>query len=334
MMAFVMGRRDVRGAATITLIVILCLVLIAAGAGWWFFNKRTPTPTPTPVQTQAQAPAQAQVAKPVPDASPPEEAAPPVSVPDMTVDELYTAARKALTDNRMVAPAGDNALEFYLKIQKLQPDNAGAADALRELFPFAVGAAETEIDKGAYNDATRIIDLLAEADPSNYSLTILRGKLDAKKKQTEREELAAAKPPPPPPEPLQTPEAAPQPQPSPAPTPPPRPAVAATTPPPVAPAPPAPPTGETRDAQAISPLAPVYPPAAARARQEGWVEVEFTVAADGSIRNPHVINAQPPRVFDSAAVRAAQAAKFQPKLVNGQPADAVVRRRIEFKLNR
>lgn len=189
MTVFVAGRRDIRGAVSITLIVILCLVLIVAGAGWWFLNQRTPTvPTVTPPTTAMPA----QVAKPTPDASSTEAAAPAASVPDMTVDELYTAARKALADNRMVAPAGDNALEYYLKIQELQPDNRGAADALRELFPFAVGAAETEIDKGAYNEATRVINLLAEADSSNYSLTILRGKLDAKKKQTEREELAAA----------------------------------------------------------------------------------------------------------------------------------------------
>ena len=33
------------------------------------------------------------------------------------------------------------------------------------------------------------MNMLAKADPSNYSLTILRSKLDAKKKQSDREQL-------------------------------------------------------------------------------------------------------------------------------------------------
>lgn len=326
MIVHLKGPRDVRGAVPISRIILLvCLVLVAAAAWWWFLKQHSPM-TPTAIT----APATAKIVAPAPGVNAP--ASEPATAPEMTVDELYTAARKALAENRMAAPAGDNALEYYLKIRELQPDNAGASDALRELFPYAVGAAETEIDNGSYGEATRIINLLAKADSTNYSLTILRSKLEANKKQSEREAMAAAKPPTPPPAPLQEPEpakAAPE-------TPPPVVATTPPKPPPVAARRPTPPpaVGETRDAQPISPLAPAYPPAAVRARQEGWVEVQFTVAADGSIRNAQVINSQPPRVFDSAAVRAAQAAKFRPKLVNGQPEDSVVRRRIEFKFNR
>ena len=39
-----------------------------------------------------------------------------------------------MADNRMVAPPGNNALEYYLRILDKQPDNTNAKDALRELF--------------------------------------------------------------------------------------------------------------------------------------------------------------------------------------------------------
>ena len=77
---------------------------------------------------------------------------------------------------------------------------------------------------------------------------------------------------------------------------------------------------------------PVYPLAAARARQEGWVEVEFTVTPDGSVQNAHVTASQPTRILDHEAIAAVQRAKFQPKIENGQAVASTLRRRIEFKL--
>lgn len=326
MTAHTVGLRDARGAAAVSRIILLAgIALLLAFAAWWFLRRPAsvvaPT-TPPPASTAA------------PDAAATGGEA-PASVPDLSVDELFVAARKALAEGRMAAPAGDNALEYYLRVLELEPDNAAAVDALRELFPFAVGRAEMEIDRDEFDEATRIIELLAKADPTNYSLTILRSKLDARRTQAEREALAAAQPQPAPPPQVAAPETT-------AETPVEVPDETATTadasttppvvpqasPPPV----PQPPVGETREAEAIAPLAPTYPPSAVRARQEGWVEVEFVVAADGSIRDARVINAQPPRVFNDAAANAARAAKFRPKLVNGQPVDSVVRRRIEFRL--
>lgn len=318
------GLRNARGAAAVSRIILLAGValLIVVFAAWWFLKR----PATAPVATPAPAATSAAPGTAVSTA--------PATVPDLSIDELYAAARKALAENRMATPPGDNALEYYLKILEREPDNAGAVDALRELFPFAVGSAQTEIDRDQFDEANRIIELLAKADPSNYSLTILRSKLDARRTQVEREALAAAQPQSPPPAQVAEPEA-PAEAPAEPPAEPPA-AVASTTAPsapPAAVAPPIPqPVGETREAEAIAPLAPSYPPTAVRARQEGWVEVEFVVAADGSIRNARVLNAQPPRIFNDAAERAARNAKFRPKLVNGQPVDSVVRRRIEFKL--
>jgi protein TonB len=326
------------------LIALIVIVVVLAAAAWWFFGRTPGTavlPNPTATAPTATSPT----------ASPTEPA--PVVSDELTVDQLYREARKAMNENRIAVPAGNNALEFYLKILAKQPDDSGPKDALRELFPFATGAAEDQINQGAFDEANRIISLLAQADPSNYSLTILRSKLDAKRKQSDRDQLqaqaaaaaaaaakqqAAGTATTPAPDataattPAATPVAA-----TPTPT---APAPAAATPTetatttPTAPAArPAPaPTGETRDVAVTSPPVPVYPLAAARARQEGWVEVEFTVTPEGSVQNAHVTGSQPTRIFDREAIAAVQRAKFQPKIENGQAVASTLRRRIEFKL--
>jgi periplasmic protein TonB len=349
------GAHAIRGAAVPSRLIAIAVIVIAILAGgWWFFTR--PGAPPLPGVTTA----------PAPTATPASPDAATAAVSDeLTVDQLYREARKAMNENRMAAPAGNNALEYYLKIVAKQPDDSGAKDALRELFPFATGTAEDQINQGNFDEANRVIALLAQADPSNYSLTILRSKLDAKKKQVDREQAqaaaaaAAARPQTPgatattpagatatttpaatetspgattstPGATTTAPAAA---TPAAADT-----ATASTTPPATpratAPAPPPPPApaGESRDVAITSPPVPVYPIEAARNRKEGWVEVEFTVGPDGSVTNARVTGSQPARIFDREAVAAVQRAKFQPKLENGSPVASTLRRRIEFKL--
>jgi protein TonB len=95
------------------------------------------------------------------------DATAPAVEQDLTSDQLYKAARSAMGESRMAAPAGNNALEYYLRILAKQPDDSGAKDALRELFPFATGTAEDQINQGNFDEATRIMNLLSKADPSN-----------------------------------------------------------------------------------------------------------------------------------------------------------------------
>ncbi|MDQ2701690.1 MAG: energy transducer TonB, partial [Pseudomonadota bacterium] len=46
--------------------------------------------------------------------------------------------------------------------------------------------------------------------------------------------------------------------------------------------------------------------------RSGSVEVEFTVAVDGTVSNARVVNADPPRVFDREALQAVNRWRFQP----------------------
>ena len=319
----------------------IVIIVIGAAIAAYFFIPRganAPVPAGTPAAGTPGTTAQ------------PTAAAPATPAPELSKEQLIKEAGTAFREQRYVAPQGNNALEYYLRVLGKEPNNQIASDALREMFPFATGAVEQEINAGNVDEATRVIDLLAKADPSNYTLTILRGKLDAKKKQVENEQkqqaaaaaAAAAK--------AATAAAAPSTA-TPAPAapdtaaPPPTPAAGTTTasarpatPPPAAaapaPAPPPPPApvGESRSAELVKSAAPEYPREAFIKHQEGWVEVEFTVTAEGGVTNASVVSAQPSRVFNDAALRAVQRWTFKPKLDNGKAVEERMKRRIEFKL--
>ena len=258
----------------------------------------------------------------------------------MSVPDLLAAARTAYSQHRLVSPVADNAMEYYEAVLAKDANNQVAKDALRETFPFGVPDVEKTISANNFDEADREIAVLAKADPTNYTLTLLRSKLDAAKKAQARqqqqdqekaqraaqvaaaqqaaaskaaaEKEAAAK--------LAAQQAAAAPKPAaPAPKPVEQPAAAAPKP-----------AGETRGAKIVTAAAASYPIEAARNQTSGYAVVEFTVSADGSVQNPHVIDSQPRHVFDSAAMQAVRRSKYQPALKDGQPVASTVRRRLDF----
>jgi len=64
-------------------------------------------------------------------------------------------------------------------------------------------------------------------------------------------------------------------------------------------------------------VAPKYPRAAQRRNLSGWVDVVFTVAMDGSVKDINVRSADPEGVFDDAALRAVEKWEFEPVIENG-----------------
>lgn len=254
----------------------------------------------------------------------------------MSVPDLLSAARAAYAAHKLVAPAGDNAMEYYEAVLDKDPKNQVAKDALRETFPFGVPDVEKAISANNFDEATREIGVLAKADPTNYTLTLLRSKLDAQQKLQARQQqqaqqqaqrateaaaaqktaaakaaadkLAAEK--------LAATQAATRAAP-----------VAAR---PTAPAAPQPTTGVTRNAAVVQAAAASYPIAAARNQTSGFAVVEFTVTATGSVTGAHIVNSQPRRVFDQAAIQAVERSKYQPAMKDGQAVSAVLQRRIDF----
>jgi len=80
-------------------------------------------------------------------------------------------------------------------------------------------------------------------------------------------------------------------------------------------------------------VAPVYPRRAQTRGIEGYVLLEFIVTSTGAVRDPVVIEAKPPGIFDNAAIQAALKFKYKPKVVNGEAIEvAGVRNLITFEL--
>ena len=78
---------------------------------------------------------------------------------------------------------------------------------------------------------------------------------------------------------------------------------------------------------------PQYPRRALTRGIEGYVILEYVVTKIGGVRNPVVIEAKPPGIFNRAAINAALKYKYKPKVVNGEAIDvAGVKTRIVFEL--
>lgn len=284
---------------------------------------------------------------PVAAAAPAAGASPQVlapAAPEVTVATLLASATLAVNEDRLVAPSGNNAVEYYLQALAKEANNVSATQALVDLFPLAAGNAEREIVNRDLDEATRIIGLLDQASPGSYTVSTLKSKLNAARTQMTREEerrlaqeaaaqaqreAAAQQAAAPVAAPVATtpPRTAPEERPTPASTAPPV-STAASEPAPAVAAP----AGENRDPVLVRQVRPTYPAAAARRRQEGWVEVTFNVGADGSVTDVNVVRSQPRGVFDRDAVRAVSQWKFEAALSAGKPVVSSLTRRIEFSL--
>jgi len=90
------------------------------------------------------------------------------------------------------------------------------------------------------------------------------------------------------------------------------------------------------DAEAIPlfRMAPQYPERAASRGIEGYVVMEFTITETGTVTNIKVVEANPPGMFDRAAIKAMEKWKYKPKIVDGKPVSRHgVRNQLTFKLN-
>lgn len=271
------------------------------------------------------------------------------------VENLLGEARRAMADSRLVAPAGSNAYEHYLAVLDQQSDNVSAREALNDLYGIAVSSAEQAIAAGDFDDADRLATMLSRSNPNSFTVNNLRQRIErgraataaaevaAQQQQQQRPDSAETAAPAtttaaPPPEPASdlasvTSPSAPPSQPAPGPST--TPATTTTTPPrttttttAAAPA-----STGVREARLLTRVDPEYPREAMRGRQQGWVELEFTIGRDGSVSDIQVVAARPSRIFDRAATRALQEWRFEPRMENGQPVATRLRQRFDFRLD-
>ena len=255
----------------------------------------------------------------------------------MATDDLASKAQQAVADNRIYAPEGDNAIEFYLAQREREPAGEPSAEAaLIELQPYAMMAAEQAIAGADFPEAERLIALMVRIDATAPSLARLREDLDAARNaqaaalaaaeaaEAEAAAEVAATPPATRPAPAPRPSAEPPSRapttavrtPSPAPARPANPAATATAP---AQRPSATPATPARSAPAAGPLVPVstpFPPfpseAIARGRSMGSVTVRFTVRANGRVADVRVVEARPEGLFERTVIDTLGEWRFEP----------------------
>jgi periplasmic protein TonB len=82
----------------------------------------------------------------------------------------------------------------------------------------------------------------------------------------------------------------------------------------------------------LSKLEIVYPTRAQQTGVEGWVEIGFTVNPNGSVANVKVLNANPSRTFEQAAIKAVSKMRYQPVIQGGQAIAVNARFRVVFRI--
>jgi protein TonB len=75
---------------------------------------------------------------------------------------------------------------------------------------------------------------------------------------------------------------------------------------------------------------PQYPIRASERGIEGYVDLRFTIAANGTVKDPVVLRAKPKGIFNRSAIKAIRKWKYKPKIENGE---AVERPGIEIRLS-
>jgi TonB family protein len=75
-----------------------------------------------------------------------------------------------------------------------------------------------------------------------------------------------------------------------------------------------------------------YPARALQGNLEGWVEIGYTVGADGSVKNVKVLNAAPPKVFEASASKAVSHLRYQPVVQGGKAIAVGTQVRIVYRV--
>ena len=96
-------------------------------------------------------------------------APPPVAVSAqvaaMGTEQLREAASAALREQRLYAPAGNNAMEYYLALRDKSPNDPAVSSALTDLMPYALIATEQSINRDDFSEAQRLYALMEKANP-------------------------------------------------------------------------------------------------------------------------------------------------------------------------
>lgn len=97
----------------------------------------------------------------------------------MGADQLRESASTALREQRLYAPAGNNAMEYYLALRDKQPNDPAVASALTDLQPYALIATEQSLGREDFVEAQRLYALMEKTDPQAPALPRLKTSIAA-----------------------------------------------------------------------------------------------------------------------------------------------------------
>jgi periplasmic protein TonB len=279
--------------------------------------------------------------------------------------DLPARAMSAYQAGRILSPAGDNALEFYLAALDNQPDDVGSNEAVLELVPLVYNALEAQMDAAtrcgnqcaaSIAEVERLFALIGKADRAASHTAALKARWQAQQnvatnvsaeielaaaripeidqalivteqpqanEDTTRSQGASA--------PLVTQEITSSPaQPSASAQPSPIASASLNESAPIMGAPASARAPQIVPAQVISRSPAAFPAQARQRNLKGWVDLALSVDAEGRVVDVTVIDAQPAKVFNAEARRAALRWRFSPKRIDNKPVPSSVRQRINF----
>ena len=214
----------------------------------------------------------------------------------------------------LVDPAANSAISHFRQAEAAGPGDPAVRSARESLVAALLTAADNDLTARRMPAARRLLDAAGSINSSAPGLDVLRRRMDeanspaaapAPAEQTVRAET------------------------------PPAPAVVVAPPPP-APAAAAPVTAAPAGPVAASSLTvlrkmvPEYPERALQQLVSGWVDLEFTVNTDGSVKDVIVVKSEPGRTFDSAATKALLRYRYAPVLRNGEAVQQRAQMRMRF----
>ena len=163
---------EVGGGTGRWLLTTAALIAVVAAGFWWLKTEQAPVaPVQTgPVVSEAPLPASdTPVAEPEAGASP--ETAPIAEA--APIDALHALAAEAMSDARFIAPAGDNARDYYRDVLAIEPADPVALRGLRAISDRYVQDAEAALRAGNPAASYPALTLAFETDAANPAIELV-----------------------------------------------------------------------------------------------------------------------------------------------------------------
>lgn len=158
---------------------------VVAVVGVWMFTRGeepavAPAPvaqvdpgtTPSPSASATPEPGATESTAPMPEEPPADALSRAAGDPERLLDlaERYVAIGMTQGGRRLSAPPGDNALDIYLQVLSIDPQNVEARAGLQRIGAFFESKAKAAFDRGAWNFALVLAEQGLQADPANREL--------------------------------------------------------------------------------------------------------------------------------------------------------------------